>query len=184
MVRYLKIIVVLLLASSSTLVRGEDKDYYYGLKVGILNIDVNGYSEKILHTFEYKDTSLIGATAGYRFDENLLIEADIATTVKDGDINDTTIAKTIDRWGATMIGVHGAFQSRGKFHFKIKAGLTNVNFDDSSIFNDNVAVPESNATDFSYGVSFGINTSSGKEFVVEWAQISEELSSLTFGINF
>ncbi len=171
---------VSVLCASSNALAGE---YYFGGKLANVNPAIDGLDINTSRSFSYQNVSTIGAVMGLKLDDNLSIEGDISTNVSSGKIDNTSGDNNL-KWNITTLSVHGLYKSNGSIHAIIKAGLTGIMLSDPSSFSANSWYPENSSVNFSYGAGVGFNTSSGKEVVVEWIQLSERFTSINFGINF
>ncbi len=163
----------------------NSSEYYFGAKLGLVDTGMSGFDATENRSYEYQDISTVGVVAGYKLDQNLMIEGDFVTNVSPGEIKTFSASPTSElTWNIRTVSVHGVYKGSGAVHFRAKAGLTNVMINDPANFNGNSWFPKTNETNFTYGFGMGFNTSSGKEVFIEWSLLSEKFSSINFGINF
>lgn len=174
----------LLLIVLAGFANANDNAYYYGATVGIVSPQkIHGYDTATSRSYKLEEITSAGLLAGYKLDENLFIEGDITTNVQGGKIGDYAGDSNLE-WNMNTVSLHGIYRGSGKYHIRIKVGLTHIALSDTGNLSNNVWYPDASSTNFTYGIGMGLGTSSGKEFFVEWAPISDDFHSLMFGLIF
>ena len=156
---------------------------YYGIKLNSLGFSFEGFDLASIQTYSYEEVASLGALVGFKVDQNILLEADISTNIDAGEISSNGSNNDLE-WGVTSVGLHGVYKGDGRSHIRIKAGITHTVVDNPDELVSLYWMPEDSSTEITFGVGYGFNTSSGKEFVVEWTQVSEDFSAVSVGLNF
>ena len=168
---------------SSGIANGSDNEIYYGVKVGNVEPKIGGYNPGTNQTYNFEPVTSLGAVIGYNIDQNLILEGEFNINIDSGEISSFGNDKQ-NEWDITTLSVYGLYKGSGKTHVRLKAGLTYASVKYPSFFSTNTWAPDDSSTKLSYGIGIGFDTSSGKEFVVEWTQLTEDISQISFGINF
>ena len=175
----------ILLIVFSFLVSGQvySQELYYGVVMSNASVDVKGHASAINQYLSFETAMNIGGIIGYKIDDNLSVEGMISTTVDGGDVNPFSTVND-DVWKMTQLSAYGVYKGNGKTHVRFKFGLTNSSLDyPSYVVGENWA-PEDSSVSVLYGIGLGFETSSGKEFVLEWGQVSKDVAVINFGIIF
>ena len=166
-----------------TVVNAKNNEIYYGVNVANTIPNISGYNSGTNQTYSFEDVTSIGVIIGYSIDKNLIIEGEAKTNIDPGEISSLGNDKQ-NEWDISTLSVYGLYKGNGKTHVRLKAGLTYASIKSPSAFSLNAWTPDESSTKLSYGIGMGFDTSSGKEFVIEWTQLSDDITTITFGINF
>lgn len=158
-------------------------EMYYGIKLNSLSFSFEGFDPASNQSYFYEEVASLGALVGFKVDQNIMLEADLSTNIGAGEIRTNGSNNGLD-WGVTTIGLHGVYKGDGTSHVRIKAGITHTTVSNPGELGSLLWMPDDSSTGMTFGVGYGFNTSSGKEFVVEWTQVSEDFTALSVGLNF
>jgi len=162
---------------------GSDIGLYFGVKVGNVVPKIEGYNLSTNQTYNFEPVTSIGGVIGYIIDQNLILEGEINNNIDSGEISSFGNDK-LNKWNITTLSVYGLYKGNGKTHLRLKAGLTSASVKYPDNLSANTWAPEGSSTKLSYGIGVGFDTSSGKEFIVEWTQLAENISQISVGIYF
>jgi len=169
--------ILLLFAFSNTSTALNDT--YYSVGVGSMFLENYGYNGPT--SYRYQPLTFIGVSAGKEFDSNLRAEVGFTTGVS-GEIEKGRYSS--DSFDYKSLSIMSIYKGEGSAHLRLKVGLSYSVFDHPSEIESQNWVPAKEAINFAYGLGYGFNTSSGKEFVIEVSQMVEKVTSLNFNINF
>jgi hypothetical protein len=158
---------------------------YYGVKIGNIEPSFSIFwNPDIGNTGEFEPTAGVGFALGKKFDENLMVEGELLLNVEDGEIKNASGSAPSQSWGIKTASVYGVYRASSVTHLRIRAGLTYTVLDYPSEIDSYLTDLEDSSFNLSYGAGFGFDTSSGREFLVEWTQLRDDIMVISFGINF
>lgn len=159
------------------------KEMYYGIMLSNVNPEIRGYELTTNQFYSFDNSTSLAGVLGYYIDNNLAVEGKVAINMIGGEVNPFTSSND-DEWGLSFLSVHGVYKGSSKTHLRLKFGFTYAMLDYPKYLSATDWIPENDEMNVSYGIGFGFDTSSGKEFVLEWVQLTDDISAINFGINF
>lgn len=145
----------------STVSISASADGYFGIKAGLMMIDLGGI----------RDPFNAGVVFGSNRDAGWGFEGEVTTSLIKGETDFASLDITIK----TLAG-YAAYRSEGDTYFKGKLGVLYEDIELGSFSDDDSGA--------SYGLGVGWRQGDGSMFELEYTIIEEDINFLSMGINF
>lgn len=147
----------------------QDGEGYFGLKLGSMIIDLDGFNNPFN----------IGLTGGYISSSGIGFETEYTFSMFNGGYKPYNDSYDVS---IQTLGLYGTFRSTGNTYFKAKLGVVNESIDIENLYGyRDVSEDDSGG---SFGIGVGFSGSGGGRVEFEYTIIEEDVNFFSFGFLF